>query len=535
MANKKVFTDESLATFVDEIKAYTDDAVSTKADASHTHNEYENQNAFAIVKVNGTEYDGLTANSLSDSINIVAGENMQIGVQGSNINFFATDTVYTHPTYTSKSSGLYKITIDGTGHVSDVTVVAKSDITALGIPAQDTTYTSLKNPYSLTIQGNGTTLTNGAYDGSAAKTVNITPSAIGAAASSHTHDYLPLSGGTLTGALTCNSTLKVSGTSTFGRIDASNEYLTGSLYVGGKTSTSDGKTGVAFGASGNITMQGSSEPTLNFISGTAKSAQAKIASDSSGFLNITGAGIVLPNTKPIYGKDVDGNRVEIARVGGESGYPGLIIGDSLYSNATGYTNIGSGSRVTLLNSKDRIVFERNDTSDTTYTANFRPESNGTCNLGTTGKRFKQLFAATTTISTSDEREKNNIMAIEEYPSMFSNGNVFEILFSNLIPKTYYLNLEDDAPELHIGFIAQDIVATLNEMGMSEGDVSLLHHGHWIDEETGEEKDMYGLRYEEFIALNTYMIQKCLSRFDVQQTEMNNLKQEIEDLKAMIIN
>ena len=41
---------------------------------------------------------------------------------------------------------------------------------------------SLKSPYSLTIQGNGTTLTNGTYDGSAAKTVNITPASIGALA-----------------------------------------------------------------------------------------------------------------------------------------------------------------------------------------------------------------------------------------------------------------------------------------------------------------------------------------------------------------
>lgn len=47
--------------------------------------------------------------------------------------------------------------------------------------------TSLKNPNSLTIQGNGTTLTNGTYDGSTAKTINITPSSIGAAVSSHTH------------------------------------------------------------------------------------------------------------------------------------------------------------------------------------------------------------------------------------------------------------------------------------------------------------------------------------------------------------
>lgn len=54
----------------------------------------------------------------------------------------------------------------------------------------NTTYTSLKNPYALTIQGNGTTLTNGTYDGSAAKTVNITATAIGAATSSHTHSNM---------------------------------------------------------------------------------------------------------------------------------------------------------------------------------------------------------------------------------------------------------------------------------------------------------------------------------------------------------
>ena len=40
--------------------------------------------------------------------------------------------------------------------------------------------TALKNPKSLTIKGNGTTLTNGTYDGSAAKTVNITASSVGA-------------------------------------------------------------------------------------------------------------------------------------------------------------------------------------------------------------------------------------------------------------------------------------------------------------------------------------------------------------------
>lgn len=48
---------------------------------------------------------------------------------------------YVHPTYTEHSSGLYRITVDATGHVSSVTLVTKDDITALGIPAQDTVYT----------------------------------------------------------------------------------------------------------------------------------------------------------------------------------------------------------------------------------------------------------------------------------------------------------------------------------------------------------------------------------------------------------
>ena len=51
-----------------------------------------------------------------------------------------TDTVYTHPSYTAKSNGLYKVTVDATGHVSGTTAVTKSDITALGIPSTNTTY-----------------------------------------------------------------------------------------------------------------------------------------------------------------------------------------------------------------------------------------------------------------------------------------------------------------------------------------------------------------------------------------------------------
>lgn len=56
--------------------------------------------------------------------------------------------------------------------------------------------TALKNPYVLTISLNGTS--QGPYDGSAAKSINITPGSIGAATSGHNHDgrYVYNYGGT---------------------------------------------------------------------------------------------------------------------------------------------------------------------------------------------------------------------------------------------------------------------------------------------------------------------------------------------------
>lgn len=98
-----------------------------------------------------------------------------------------TDTVYTHPSYTAKSNGLYKVTVDATGHVSATTAVAKSDITALGIPSTNTTYsTGTASTSGLTKLYTGTgTATDGtmtqaaiksALDGKAANTQDGTNS-----------------------------------------------------------------------------------------------------------------------------------------------------------------------------------------------------------------------------------------------------------------------------------------------------------------------------------------------------------------------
>ena len=60
--------------------------------------------------------------------------NGKIKINGSDV------TVYTHPSYAAKTSGLYKITVDATGHVSAAAAVEKGDITALGIPGSGYTH-----------------------------------------------------------------------------------------------------------------------------------------------------------------------------------------------------------------------------------------------------------------------------------------------------------------------------------------------------------------------------------------------------------
>jgi hypothetical protein len=83
--------------------------------------------------------DGTIDSSSSDWV--LTNNNGSIGWYKLPANAFKNDnTVYTHPSHTAKSSGLYKITVDALGHVSAATAVAKADITGLGIPGSDTNY-----------------------------------------------------------------------------------------------------------------------------------------------------------------------------------------------------------------------------------------------------------------------------------------------------------------------------------------------------------------------------------------------------------
>ena len=60
-------------------------------------------------------------------------------VTGAHTRTFTLPAQYTHPTHTSKASGLYKITVDSLGHVSGTAAVTKSDIPALDYISSTTT------------------------------------------------------------------------------------------------------------------------------------------------------------------------------------------------------------------------------------------------------------------------------------------------------------------------------------------------------------------------------------------------------------
>lgn len=88
----------------------------------------------------------------------------------------ATYNNYSHPAGSgaSKSTGLYKFSTDRTSHISGVTAVTKSDITALGIPSSDTNTT-----YSFSSGNGGFTVTS---SGGSSQTVSIgKPSTAGTA------------------------------------------------------------------------------------------------------------------------------------------------------------------------------------------------------------------------------------------------------------------------------------------------------------------------------------------------------------------
>lgn len=122
---------------------------------ANTARAAEKANADAIAVLNGSA-NGSVAKAVNDSKTTLEAEiakkvDKVDGKGLSDQNYTADEKTklegiedgankYIHPSHTGYTSGLYKITVDSLGHVTDVVSVSKEDIVGLGIPAQDTTY-----------------------------------------------------------------------------------------------------------------------------------------------------------------------------------------------------------------------------------------------------------------------------------------------------------------------------------------------------------------------------------------------------------
>ena len=148
--------------------------------------------------------------------------------------------------------------------------------------------------------------------------------------------------------------------------------------------------------------------------------------------------------------------------------------------------------------------------------NFCPTVDDDQLLGKSTRLWQGLYAGNATIQTSDRRKKNSI----EY-----DMEKYEDFFRRLKPTQYKLN-NGDSGRYHVGFISQDVEEAMAEAGLDSLDFAgfiktpvhekELPNGDY-DETTPIIDHKYALRYGEFVALNTHMIQKLMARI----TELEN--------------
>lgn len=150
-------------------------------------------------------------------------------------------------------------------------------------------------------------------------------------------------------------------------------------------------------------------------------------------------------------------------------------------------------------------------------------------LYSTGSGGVYLGSSGSTAITSDENLKD-LYAIDER---------YERLFHALTPVLY--KYKNTGHRMHVGFGARAVEDALKASGLTTEEFA----GVLIDkdvtitaDEAQTEKDvhydeLYSLRYEEFITLNTYMIQKLWMRVDAAEKENAEMKEQIRSMQQDI--
>lgn len=123
------------------------------------------------------------------------------------------------------------------------------------------------------------------------------------------------------------------------------------------------------------------------------------------------------------------------------------------------------------------------------------------------------ISATEEISiSSDERVKNSISY---------DMDKYDAFFEKLKPSFYRYNAGQSG-RFHVGFIAQDVEQAIKEGGITTQDFAGLIQLKEKAEMLDGYEDQYYLRYENFIALNTHMIQKLMARVAELESKLEAL-------------
>lgn len=133
-------------------------------------------------------------------------------------------------------------------------------------------------------------------------------------------------------------------------------------------------------------------------------------------------------------------------------------------------------------------------------------------------------------TTSDRRKKKDFRKLLE-------DDRFERFFELLQPMGYRL-IENDE-KMHMGFVAQDVEQAMKDCGISENEFYGLEHAVFSEKDfdsneewekflgqNGGANDMYTLCYQEFIALNTAMIQKLQNRCNDFEQRLSALERSV---------
>lgn len=149
--------------------------------------------------------------------------------------------------------------------------------------------------------------------------------------------------------------------------------------------------------------------------------------------------------------------------------------------------------------------------------------------GTTPNPFAGGYSSGGWKTTSDGRKKKDFRKLLE-------DDRFERFFELLQPMEYRL-IENDE-KMHMGFVAQDVEQAMTDCDISENEFYGLEHAVFSEkdfesneewekflEQNGGANDMYTLCYQEFIALNTAMIQKLQNRCNDFERRLSALERK----------